>query len=133
MDALTQLPSDRRFGLTFCVIFLALGVYAVVKRLDIAAYLSLFAASVAVGSVAVAAPRALAPLNRLWFRFGMLLGRIVSPVILSVIFFGLLTPVACIARVFGRDELHLKRRAVPTYWISRTPPGPTGQSFKNQF
>jgi hypothetical protein len=133
MAALTQLPSDRRFGLTFCVILLALGVYAAVEGLDRAAYLFLFAASVAFGSVAATAPRALAPFNRLWFRFGMLLGRVVSPVILSIIFFGLLTPIAYAARLFGRDELHLRRRAVPSYWIDRNPPGPTGQSFKKQF
>ena len=133
MEAPAILPSDRRFGLTLCAVFLALGAYAVIRGHGGAVYLSLFATSLAFGSTALSFPRILTPLNLLWFRLGELLGRIVSPVVLGIIFFGLLAPIACTARLLGRDELRLKRRAVPSYWISRTPPGPTGQSFMNPF
>ena len=82
---------------------------------------------------AMAAPAVLAPLNRLWFRFGMLLGKIVSPVVLGVIFFLILTPVSIATRLFGRDALLMKKRDVESYWIDRTPAGPAPESFKNQF
>ena len=128
-----KLPSNRRFGLTFCAVFLASGAYAAMKGHGAAVYVLLLAISVAFGGVALTVPRVLAPLNVLWFHFGVLLGRIVSPVILGIIYFGLLAPIASIARLLGRDELHLKRHSVPSYWINRNPPGPTGQSFTQQF
>ncbi|MFB6421423.1 MULTISPECIES: SxtJ family membrane protein [Bradyrhizobium] len=128
-----KLPSSRRFGLTFCAVFLALGACAAIKGKIAAAYVSLFAVGVAFGGVALTVPRILAPLNLLWFYFGELLGRIVSPLVLGIIYFGLLVPIAFVARLLGRDELHLKRRPVASYWINRNPPGPTAQSFTHQF
>jgi hypothetical protein len=79
------------------------------------------------------APRRLGPLTAAWMRFGEFLGRFVSPIVLGVIFFGIITPVAAATRMFGRDELRLKRTTEKTYWIDRRPPGPAGASFKNQF
>lgn len=128
-----KLPSNRRFGLTFCAVFLALGAGAAIKGHVVAAYVSLFAVGVAFGGLALIVPRMLAPPNLLWFYFGELLGRIVSPLVLGIMYFGLLVPIAFIARLLGRDELHLKRRPVASYWISRSPPGPTGRSFTHQF
>ncbi|WP_284268787.1 SxtJ family membrane protein [Bradyrhizobium iriomotense] len=130
---MAKLPSNRRFGLAFCALFLALSAYAAIKGHIAAAYVSLFGISVAFASIALTVPRILAPLNLLWFYFGELLGRLISPLVLGIIFFGLLVPIAFIARLLGRDELHLKRRPVASYWISRNPPGPTGQSFTRQF
>lgn len=128
-----KLPSDRRFGLTFCGVFLALSAYAAIKGHVAAAYVSLFAISVAFASMALIVPRILAPLNLLWFAFGELLGRLVSPLVLGTIYFGILVPIAIVGRLRGRDELHLKRRPVASYWINRNPPGPTDQSFTHQF
>jgi hypothetical protein len=133
MEAPARLPSDRRFGLTFGVAFLALGAYAAIKGHGATVYASLLATGGASGAIALSVPRILAPLNVVWFHVGELLGRIVSPLVLSIIYFGLLAPVACIARLSGRDELRLKRRTVESYWISRDPPGPTGQSFTHPF
>jgi hypothetical protein len=79
------------------------------------------------------APRRLAPLTAAWMRFGEILGRFVSPIMLGAIFFGIVTPVAAATRMFGRDELRLKRTPGKSYWIDRHPPGPSGASFKNQF
>ncbi|MCA1510375.1 SxtJ family membrane protein [Bradyrhizobium sp. NBAIM01] len=133
MSVLTKLPSNRRFGLTFCAVFIAFGTYAAIKGGVAAASGSLFSIGIAFGGIALTAPRILAPLNVLWFHFGELLGRIVSPFVLSIIYFGLLVPIAVVTRLLGRDELHLKRRPVASYWITRKPPGPTGQSFTHQF
>jgi len=128
-----KLPSNRRFGLTFCAVFLASGAYSAIKGHAAAAYVSLFAISVAFAGIALIVPRILRPLNLLWFLFGELLGRLVRPLVLGIIYFGLLVPIAIVGRLLGRDELHLKRRSVATYWINRNPPGPTDQSFTHQF
>lgn len=81
----------------------------------------------------VIAPSRLSPLNRLWFRLGVLLGKVVSPLVLGVMFFLLITPAALVTRLLGRDALMLKKRSVSSYWVDRIPPGPPGDSFKNQF
>ena len=75
---------------------------------------------------------ALLPLNKLWMRFGLLLGMIVSPIVLGVIFFGLFTPIAMLMRLSGRDELRLKFTQKASHWISRGEPIKS-ESFKHQF
>ena len=75
---------------------------------------------------------ALLPLNKLWMRFGLLLGMIVSPIVLGVIFFGLFTPIAMLMRLSGRDELRLKFTQKTSHWISRGEPIKP-ESFKHQF
>lgn len=78
-------------------------------------------------------PNALLPFNRAWMYLGLLLGKVVSPVIIGIIFFVLITPIAVITRMFGRDELQLKRTSKETYWKAREPIGPEPSSFKQQF
>jgi len=75
----------------------------------------------------------LTPLNKAWFLLGHALGKVVNPIILGIIFFGLLTPIALIARLFGRDELKLRRSDSKTYWIKPTDTNTDSESFKNQF
>jgi hypothetical protein len=73
----------------------------------------------------------LAPLNRAWFGLSLFLGKVVSPIVLSIIFFVLIAPVALITRLFGRDALLLKKRQASTYWVDKESIEPG--SFKNQF
>lgn len=113
-------------------VFLISAVYSYWK----AAYvwtIALVSITAVFAAVAAIVPRLLAPLNRAWFRLGMLLGKIVSPIVLGFIFFLMLTPVSLIARLFGRDVLRLKKRAAESYWVDRMPIGPVPDSFKNQF
>ena len=79
------------------------------------------------------APKVLRPLNRVWYELGVLLGKVISPIVLGVMFFVLITPIAVITRIFGRDELKIKKLFVQSYWVDRLPPGPPSDSFKNQF
>jgi len=74
----------------------------------------------------------LLPLNRLWMRFGLLIGMIIGPIVLGLIFFTLFSPVAIFMRLFGRDELHLKYKKKSSYWILRDETIHT-DSFKRQF
>jgi hypothetical protein len=85
--------------------------------------------------VSLVIPRILRPLNWLWMRFGLLLGMIVSPIVMGIIYFVVITPVALFFRIKGRDALSRKYDpALRSYWIHRDPPGPDGpSSFPRQF
>lgn len=128
-----KLPSERSFGLLFTVIFAGVGVYGFFKGWAQGTAIAFFVAGFSFGLITILAPRFLAPLNKAWFQLGQLLGRIINPIVLSIIFFGLLTPVALITRLFGRDALKLRPRTCSSYWVERNPPGPASDSFKNQF
>ena len=90
--------------------------------------------AIAFALAAAIAPALLAPLNRAWMAFGLLLGRIISPLVMGLIFFGVVTPIAVIARWRGVDPM--RRRfdpAAKSYWIERQPPGPNAEGLRNQF
>jgi len=92
------------------------------------------AAAAAFALLALAVPRALAPLNRAWTAFGDLLHRIVSPVALGILYYGVVTPTGLLMRLAGKDPLRLRfDPAARSYWIERRPPGPPPESLKDQF
>ena len=79
-------------------------------------------------------PALLNPLNHLWLKFGLLLHKIVNPVIMALLFYGTVLPTGLIARAMGKDLLRLKREPdAASYWIVRTPPGPAPDTMKDQF
>ena len=131
--ASVPLPSERSFGLLFAGIALVAAATLAWKGHPSSAAGFVGGAGL-LASIAWLRPRWLAAPNRWWFRFGMLLHRIVSPIVLGLIFFGVITPFAVVMRIAGRDAL--ARRFDPaqkTYWIERDPPGPEPDSFRNQF
>ncbi len=117
----------------FSGIFFLLSVYTWFSDSDNFVIFGYLVVSIVLILISVIYPDVLAPLNRAWFKLGEIMGKIVSPIVLGVIFFILITPVAMLTRLFGRDELRLKKRAIESYWIERNPPGPASDSFKNQF
>ena len=124
-------PSERRFGLTFAAIFVVVAARAWwLGHTSVAA--PAIAAAVVCAALALSAPRALAAPNRAWFRLGLLLSRVVSPVVVGAMFLLIVTPVALVMRAFGRDALRIRSRA-KTCWIRRDPPGPAPESFRHQF
>ena len=132
MTPATALPSNRSFGWTFTVIFLAAGAYGLWQGGAVLRWLLAAAALMAI--VTLARESWLTPLNRAWMKFGELMGRVVSPLVLGVLFFALFTPIALVMRAFGRDALHRRfDPAAPTYWVKRDPPGPPEDSFRNMF
>lgn len=131
--ASARLPDERRFGILFAVIFAAAGGYAFFQGANVNLTIVLSCTAVVLAAVSLLSPGLLAPFNRAWFVFGLLLGKVVGPVVLGAIFFLLITPVAIVARLAGRDELRLRERNVDSYWIDRNPVGPDSGSFKNQF
>jgi len=131
-DVPVQGSSNRTLGLVFAALFLIIGTLPVVFGGAARIWSVVVAAAFLV--VALAAPRLLGPLNRLWTRFGLLLHQIVSPVVLGIMFFLVVTPIGLLMRAFGKDPLRLRFDAgARSYWIDRTPPGPPPQSLSEQF
>lgn len=129
----SELPSERKFGFIFFFVFVVLGIFAYFKHHNVQ-YSVLFGLIAAVFLLlALLAPKVLRPLNKAWFQLGLLMAKIVNPLVMAVLFFVLITPVAVLSRLFGRDVLRLKKSAQSTYWVQRDPIGPDADSFKNQF
>ena len=126
-----ELPSNKKFGFFFTFIFGLAALYFYVNASVSWAYSMAFF-SVVFLFVTLVKADVLLSLNKLWMRFGLLIGMIVSPIVLGVIFFGLFTPYAFIMRMSGRDELRIKFKNKASHWISRSQPIQS-DSFKNQF
>ncbi len=85
-------------------------------------------------AVALFYPAILRPFNRLWLKFGLLLHKVVNPIVMALVFFGTVLPTGLIMRALGKDPLRLKGRPnANSYWIERRPPGPSPESMKDQF
>ena len=126
-----ELPSNRKFGFFLTFVFTVAAAYFYnAENINwtcafvVAALIFLF--------ITLIKSDALLPLNKLWMRFGLLLGMIVSPIVLGIIFFGLFTPIAMLMRLRGRDELRLKFSRKASHWITRSEPI-SSESFKQQF
>ncbi|MGB8895669.1 MAG: SxtJ family membrane protein, partial [Pseudolabrys sp.] len=79
-------------------------------------------------------PATLKPFNRLWLKFGLLLHKVVNPIVMALVFFGTVLPTGLIMRALGKDPLRLKRQPnANSYWIERRPLGPAPESMKDQF
>ena len=124
--------SDRSFGVVFAAASAVLALLPLLRGRDLRLW-ALIVAAAFLGA-ALLRPALLAPLNRLWSRLGSLLGRVTNPIIMGLVFFLLITPMAVILRLRGNDPLRL--RLAPereSYWIERTPPGPAPASMTDQF
>lgn len=128
-----KLPSNKKFGTFFSILFLVIAAYSNYKNYTHHIPIIALGLSLIFMIVTLTIPRALIVPNLLWYKLGITLGKIVNPIVLGLIFFLLITPIALVARILGRDELRIKKRIVSTYWIERFPAGPEPESFKNQF
>ena len=110
-----NLPSNRKFGFFFSFVFLLFFVYFFLKESIFIMYL-FGSLSLLFFILSIVKANILLPINKLWMRFGILLGMIVSPIILGLIFFLIFTPLAISMRLFGRDELSLNIKEKKTHW-----------------
>jgi hypothetical protein len=126
-----ELPSNKKFGYFFTSIFALVSMYFLINSV---LSWAIFFAIIGVLFFIITFVKAnlLLPLNKLWMRFGLLLGQIISPLVFGIIFFGIFTPVAFLMRLSGRDELRLKFKNKTSYWILRNEPI-QGDSFRRQF
>ena len=123
-----KLSSNRSFGVVFFIVFLLIGLYPFLKGNDLRIW-SLIISFIFL-ALGLINSRILTPLNRLWFKFGLLLGKFISPIIMGIIFFIVVTPIGIIMRLFNKDLLNLKFNKKETYWIDKK--GPKSK-MKNQF
>lgn len=124
--------SDRSFGVVFAVVFTIIAAWPLLQGGGLRIWAAAVAAAFAL--IAMLRPALLSRLNRLWLEFGLLLGKIVSPIALGVLFYGVLAPMGALMRLAGKDPLRLKRDPqAASYWIDRAPPGPPPGSMTNQF
>jgi hypothetical protein len=126
------LPSDRRFAVFFGALFCCLAAWEAYSGSANTAVITCATAGLAFLLAAVCCPKLVAPLNRAWFRLGGLMGRVINPLVLGAIFFLIITPVALMLKLMGRDELRLKRGRQESYWVARKST-PRPESFKNPF
>lgn len=125
--------SDRSFGFVFAGVFTIITLVKLWRGWSDWGYLWLGLA-VAFAVAAAAAPSILAPLNRIWLKIGLALHKVMTPLIMGLLFFLVVTPIGLMMRATGKDILRLKRSPEEkSYWIDRTPPGPAPDSMKNQF
>ena len=124
--------SDRSFGVVFAIVFVVIAAWPLMAGNGVRAWAIVVAGAFALAAVAL--PSLLAVPNRLWMKLGLLLGKIVSPVALGILFFGVFGPMGIVMRWLGKDPLRLKLDAnAASYWIAREPPGPPPESMTNQF
>jgi hypothetical protein len=124
--------SERGFGLVFAAFFLIISLLPLFKHG--AVHYWALAIAMAFAVVAFVVPQILKPLNILWFKFGMLLGAIIAPLVMIVIFFLVVTPIGLLMRLLGKDPLRLRRKETEkTYWIPRKRDENQPSSMKNQF
>ena len=123
-----KISSNRNFGIVFFFVFLIVSLYPLFKG-EIIRYWSLVL-SILFLILGLLNSNILTPLNKLWFKFGIFLGKIFSPLIMGLIFFLVVTPIAFIIRLLGKDVLNLKYNNNNSYWIEKTGPK---SNMKDQF
>ena len=123
-----KVGSNRSFGIVFFVFFLIISIYPIFLDQDIRLWSLLLSLIFLI--LGLTKSRILTPLNLLWFKFGMLLGRIVSPIVMGLVFFLVVTPTGLIMRGLKKDLLKLKKKKSNTYWVNRDQ---DNTDMRNQF
>ena len=123
-----KISSNRSFGIVFFIVFLIIAIYPLINNADLRIWSLII--SIIFLILGLINSKFLTPLNKLWFKFGLLLGRLISPIIMGTIFFFVVTPIGLILRIFGKDVLNLKKNNAKSYWIKKN--GPISK-MKNQF
>ena len=126
-----KLPSNKKFGFFFSAIFFIVFIWFVYMQYQIASYVLFIISSIFL-LITIFKANFLLPLNKLWMRFGLVLGKIISPIVIAFIFFGLITPYGVILRFIGRDELRLKKTKKESHWTHRSE-NSSKTDFKQQF
>ena len=123
-----KLPSNRNFGIVFFVVFFLIGMWPILNGGDVRIWSILLSFFFLI--LGLFNSKILTPLNKLWFKFGILLGIFISPIIMGIIYFFVVTPTSLILKISGKDILNLKKNKDKTYWIDKKK---YKTNMKNQF
>ena len=127
MDDL-KIGSNRNFGIVFFLVFLIIAIYPLTNGNELRLWSLII--SIVFLFLGLINSNILNPLNKLWFKFGIFLGKIISPLVMAIIFFLVVTPIGLLMRFFGKDVLNLKFNNDKSYWVEKK--GPKSK-MKNQF
>jgi hypothetical protein len=120
--------SNKSFGIVFFIVFLLIGIYPLLNQEDVRIW-SLVISSIFL-ILGLLDSKILYPLNKIWFKFGILLGKIVSPLVMGIIFFIVVTPIGLLMKLLKKDLLNLKFNKHNSYWVEKRE---TKSKMKNQF
>ena len=123
-----KLGSNKSFGIVFFVVFLLISLYPLLNNESIRLWSLIISLIFLI--LGILNSKILSPLNKIWFKFGIFLGKIISPLVMGFIFFLVVTPIGFLMRLLGKDVLNLKYNDYKSYWIKKT--GPKSK-MKNQF
>ena len=123
-----KLPTNKNFGIVFFLVFLIISLFPLLNNENI----RIWSIIIAIVFLALGLLNSilLTPLNKIWFRFGIILGSIVSPIVMGIVFYTIVTPTSLIMRALGKNLLNLKKRNKKTYWVERSK---IKSKMKNQF
>ena len=123
-----KIGSNRSFGIVFFIVFLLIAIYPLINSGELRFWSLILSVFFLV--LGLINSKILNPLNKLWFKFGIFLGKIISPLVMGIVFFLVVTPIGLIMRLLNKDLLKLKFNKTNTYWIEKTEPK---SKMKNQF
>ena len=123
-----KLPSNRNFGIVFSVVFLIISLWPLLSQNDVRIWSLVISGIFLI--LGLINSKLLLPLNKIWFKFGILLGNFIAPIVMGIVYFMVVTPTGFIMRLLGKDLLNLKKNNKDTYWIQKDN---SNSDLKNQF
>ena len=123
-----KLPSNRNFGIVFSVVFLIISLWPLLSQNDVRIWSLVISGIFLI--LGLINSKLLLPLNKIWFKFGILLGNFIAPIVMGIIYFMVVTPTGLIMKMLGKDLLNLKKNNKDTYWIDKDN---SNNDLKNQF
>ena len=128
MQEKIKLPSNRNFGIVFSIVFLIIAIWPILNQNEIRIWSMIISLIFLI--LGLIKSKFLSPLNKAWFKFGLILGSVIAPVVMGVIYFLVVTPTGLIMKALGKDILGLKRNKNSTYWLEKDN---SNNNLKNQF
>ena len=128
MQEKIKLPSNRNFGIVFSIVFLIIAIWPILNQNEIRIWSIIISFIFLI--LGLINSKFLSPLNKAWFKFGLILGSIIAPVVMGIVYFLVVTPTGLIMKALGKDILGLKRNKNNTYWLEKDN---SNNNLKNQF
>ena len=128
MQEKIKLPSNRNFGIVFSIVFLIIAIWPILNQNEIRIWSIIISLIFLI--LGLINSKFLSPLNKAWFKFGLILGSLIAPIVMGIVFFLVVTPTGLIMKVLGKDLLGLKRNKNNTYWLEKDN---SNNNLKNQF
>ncbi len=128
MQEKIKLPSNRNFGIVFSIVFLIIAIWPILNQNEIRIWSIIISLIFLI--LGLINSKFLSPLNNAWFKFGLILGGVIAPIVMGIVFFLVVTPTGLIMKALGKDILGLKRNKNNTYWLEKDN---SNNNLKNQF